>query len=243
MASRLAIQRHRSLVEDEGLVLRDIFQEDFIQLLRFLFHETDRHKDPRFFQLADPLAGDERIRILHRDDHAVDTFFHHEVSARRRLPIVRTWLERHIERRPLRIFCRVSEAVHFRMRSTIYFMPALADDAAIFYEHRPDHRIRTGMSHAAHRELQRTAHEFSVFIDTQKIHLPFLQGGGQPKSLPLFFHPDSNRRLWVLTRSTAGHLQLVGSEDLYHRWGIPPRPEEIYFYVSIITDDARGMRG
>ena len=35
----------------------------------------------------------------------------------------------------------------------------------------------------------------------------------------------------------------MGSEDLYHRWGIPPRPEEIYFYVSIITDDARGMRG
>ena len=34
----------------------------------------------------------------------------------------------------------------------------------------------------------------------------------------------------------------MGSEDLYHRWGIPPRPEEIYFYVSIITDDARGMR-
>ena len=32
----------------------------------------------------------------------------------------------------------------------------------------------------------------------------------------------------------------MGSEDLYHRWGIPPRPEEIYFYVSIITDDARG---
>ena len=35
----------------------------------------------------------------------------------------------------------------------------------------------------------------------------------------------------------------MGSEDLYHRWGIPPRPEEIHFYVSIITDDARGMRG
>ena len=151
VASRLAIQRHRSLVEDEGLVLRDIFQEDFIQLLRFLFHDTDRHENPRFFQLADPLAGDERIRILHRDDHAVDTFFHHEVSARRRLPIVRTWLERHIERRPLRIFCRVSETVHFRMRPAIYFMPALADDAAIFHKHRPDHRIRTGMSHAAHR--------------------------------------------------------------------------------------------
>lgn len=57
MASRLAIQRHRAFVEDEGLVPRDIFQENFIQLLRFLFHDTDRHKDPRFFQLADPLPA------------------------------------------------------------------------------------------------------------------------------------------------------------------------------------------
>ncbi|SIT39533.1 conserved hypothetical protein [Paraburkholderia piptadeniae] len=74
------------------------------------------------------------------------------------------------------------------------------------------------------------------------------QHGRQEQSddyLHIFFHPDSNRRLWPLTRSadpaTKTTMQaLAGSQTLarcappaYRRWGISPRPEDVLIAGTI----------
>ena len=209
MASRASVERHRRFVRHERFSLRDVFDESFIESPRFCFQHADRHGNPGSFQSRDALSGNNRIRIDHRADDAPDALLDETLGTRRRLAVMRAWLQRHIERRAFRTDFAILNRFDFRMRRAEFFVPALSDDASVFDEHGTDHRIRPRESPPARRQLQRARHIPDIFIGKQKTtsrESSTLQGAVQYKrdssSIQTFGKFPIHCRLRIHTGST-----------------------------------------
>jgi hypothetical protein len=71
-----------------------------------------------------PLPGDFRIGIFDGGNDTLDAGLDDGVGARRRLAVMRTWLQRHIERRAMRGALRLLERLDFGMRTAAGLSPA-----------------------------------------------------------------------------------------------------------------------
>lgn len=71
-------------------------------------------------------------------------------------------LQRDVGRCTLCPPARIPQRLHFRMRSTKFSVKAAADDAALFDENTPHHRIWLDKSATIRREVERLGHERDV---------------------------------------------------------------------------------
>ena len=69
------------------------------------------------------------------------------------------------------------------MRAAVLFMPAFTDDTPVLDNDSTYHWIRARMPHSPDCQFQSAGHVLSIFINTQKIHLPFVPGRWIPKNL------------------------------------------------------------
>lgn len=76
--------------------------------------------------------------------------------------MVITRLQRDVGRRASGSFARITQRLHFRMRSTKFSVKAAADDAALLDENAPHHRIWLDKSATIRREVERLGHERDV---------------------------------------------------------------------------------
>src|SRR5262245_42417298 len=106
-----------------------------------------------------PLSGHFRIRILHCRDHAGDAGADDGIGTRRGLALMRTGLERYVERRALRRLLGAAQGLHFGVRSPTRLGPTARDNRAVFHDDRPDRRIWPGPSQIAPAKGKREPHE------------------------------------------------------------------------------------
>ena len=79
----------------------------------------------------------------------------HRVDARRRAPVVRARLHRHVQRRAARTLAGGLERNHLRVRAARALVPALSDNVAVLDDDRTDDGVRMGRAPAALGELER----------------------------------------------------------------------------------------
>ena len=118
-------------------------------------------------------------------------------------------LQCHIKGSPRRVFRTVSKGIHLRMGPAEFFMPAFADNPAIFDNHRPYHGVWSCMAHSPYCQFQRPGHKFSIFINTQKNPPSFLPGRWIHHARSTLLSSGLYRRLWNFTRPTS-MMRFVG---------------------------------
>lgn len=92
--------------------------------------------------MLETLPGDLGKWIRHRGDDSLDSGRDHRLGARGGLAVVAAWLQSDIECGASGQMTGLPERVDLGMRSTIDFVPALADDPAIAHDDGADHRVR-----------------------------------------------------------------------------------------------------
>ena len=162
----LAVERHRRLERDERHLLGHPLEEGLVEPSRLFLEDAADDLDAGILENLDAAARDERVRVLHRDDAALHASLGHRLGAGARAAVVRTRLERHVERRTLRELPCHAQSVDLRMRRAGLAVPACGDDAPAAHDDGADHRVWRRPPLRIARELQRLTHE--IFI----LHLP-----------------------------------------------------------------------
>jgi hypothetical protein len=98
------------------------------------------------------------IRIAHRRDDPRDARGGERRRARRSAALMIARLERHVSRGAARCRPGSGQRIRFGVRSSRFFVPAFADDAAVPRKHAADARIRRGRIQPVFGERQRTPH-------------------------------------------------------------------------------------
>ena len=160
----LAVERHRRLERDERQPLRHPFDIRFIERARLFRQHAHRHFDARRFEHRLALSCDERIRVEHRGDDALDARLDERLGARPRAAVMRARLQRHIGGRAARKLARHGERVHLGVRRARLAMPARTDDAPLAHEDGTDERIRRGAATRIRSEQERLTHEVLVLL-------------------------------------------------------------------------------
>ncbi len=145
-----------------GAMLADAPEMTGMRACGFRRHEPDIDLDTGVAQFRVALPRDFRIRILDRRHHALDARGNHGIGARRRLPDMRTGLERHIKRGAARRRSGLCERDRLRMRTATRLGPAAPDNDAVLDDDRADSRVRPGASEAAPAERQRQVHKAAI---------------------------------------------------------------------------------
>ncbi len=147
-----AVQRHSNLVGHERAAER-LPRAPCLVLTECGWIVEQLDVDPGRAQLLDPSRRD-GIRIERADHDARDTGGDHGVRARRRPPVVRARLERHVERRAARAIARLCECPRLGVLDGRELVPALADDLIAVDDDGADERMVLDLAAAALRELQ-----------------------------------------------------------------------------------------
>ena len=157
-----AVQRHRVFHHDKWGLGRNVMEEHLVYGVAFVFQNTGNTRNTGVTQNAQTLSGNERVWIQTADNDTGNFVFENRIGARRRPPGRAAWLERHIERRPLRVEAvagHVSECVDLGMGLPGLEMVTAADDDAVAHDDGADHRIRAGQPPAHPGEAERLLHE------------------------------------------------------------------------------------
>ena len=93
------IQSHSHLRRDKRRSCGNVFYEDFIELAAFSFEDTHGDLDPRFPQLMNPSASDQRIWVFYPRHYPIQTRGYERPGAGRGSPRVTARLKIHIESR------------------------------------------------------------------------------------------------------------------------------------------------
>jgi hypothetical protein len=162
--SRLAVRRDRELQGDVRAAVAHAAEMPRMGAPRLLGADADLDRDAMLAQPRMPLAGNRRVRILQRRDDARDARRHDGLDAGRGLAVVRTGLERGVERRAA---CRVAgppQRLDLGMRPPARLGPAAPDHDAVAHHHGADGRVRPGIAEPAPPERQRQAHEACIEV-------------------------------------------------------------------------------
>ena len=122
-------------------------------------------KESGVLKNTDAFPRHQRIRIPGSEYHSCEAVLYNRLCAGRRLSVMTAGLQRHIDRRSLRIIASlsaVSQRVPFRVKAAAVLMPAFSDQLSVFYDDSAHHGIRTHMTGASAGQLQRQPHPFSV---------------------------------------------------------------------------------
>ena len=194
---------------------------------------------PGLAGMAIAAARDAGVGVLEGNDHARHAGLEERIGARRRSPVVRAGLERHVRG------VRGPSAPRAASGGDLSVRPAgsplcgsFSDDRAVTHEEAANPGVRGGAPTRALAEGHRPIHELGIAV-----HAPVLPTAGQgavTRARALrrtLSHPDSHRRLrhhapWRRTGSTtrlaavgsrapAGHQVLCG----HRRSGLSPNPE------------------
>jgi hypothetical protein len=160
-ASRhLTVRAEGDLHRDEWTSAAHDGEERRVEPLGVRTEDADADVNAARAQQLEAASGDERIRILCRDNDALDTGGGDSGCAGRRASGVAARLQRAVERGAGRCAAGRFERQHFGVRGAGALVSPHTDDRAVVLdEQRTNHRIRRRLSAAALGHLQRLAHE------------------------------------------------------------------------------------
>jgi len=99
-----------------------------------------------------------RVGILEGGNDAPDSGGHEGIGTRGGAPMMRTGLQRHIDRRPFGRLGAVRQGVRLGVGLARACVPALPDHPVAAGDDAADHGVRAGRVTAVGRELERAAH-------------------------------------------------------------------------------------
>src|ERR1043166_926866 len=105
-----------------------------------------------------PFAFHFGIGVLQRRDDTFDPGTDNGVGARRRLALMRAWLERDVHRRALGGLLGALERLDLGMGAAAVLRPAARKDDAVLDDHGADRRIGPGVAEATPAEIERQRH-------------------------------------------------------------------------------------
>ena len=165
IASRnFPIQGHGVFHHHPRAALRYVFHKSPVQTacLLLTYPHFDLHS--RLTQQTYPLPRHQRIRIFHPHNHPFDSRFENRLCARRRLPVMATRLQSHIQSRPIRALLAIPQRIPLRMPSPETLMPPLSDNPSVADYHRANQRIGIHPTLAAPCQIQGTLHKSNIFF-------------------------------------------------------------------------------
>src|ERR1700735_1314737 len=118
--------------------------------------------------------------ILDRRDDARNSGGNHSVSARRRLAKMRTWLQRHIERRAARRGPCPAPRPDLGMWGATRPGPAAANNHAVFDDQGTDSGIGPGTAETPAAEAQSKLHEAQIVGRSACLHAPLRASSAAP---------------------------------------------------------------
>ena len=156
------VQRDRSLHYPEHASGSHTMNVLGIRLPGFLLEAALGHRDARLAKIRKPLPGDAGIGVLDCGDDAIDAGFEDRGDARRRSAVVGAGLERHIQRRALRVAPGLAKGMDLGVRLAGALVESLADNAALMHHDGTDDRVGRGAPARLLSQLERTMHECFV---------------------------------------------------------------------------------
>ena len=170
MACDLPVERHRGLERDEGTVRRHPRKKRCVLPPRFRRADARHDLDPRRLEHGDPTPFDKRIWVTERHHDTRDPRGDHRLGTGARPPLMRTRLERHVERRPTCQLPRHAERMNLRVWLARRTVPAARNDRPIAHDECPHERIRRRTPARKLRQMQSLAHiGFVRFVHSNPI--------------------------------------------------------------------------
>ena len=182
----------RPFQEDIGPMKPVKSEETAIQPLAFLLQYTDGHLDTRLTDALNTTPLHLGKRVDTANDNPTDTFTDDQVATGRRLTVVGARLQADVDsgltKSRLVVLADRRKSIDLGMSLTTTHMIALADDTPIVvslrhHNHRPHHRVRTGIAAAVLRQLNTAAHVFFVCFSLTLLHF-FVLLRCEPASMP-----------------------------------------------------------
>src|SRR6202012_3911775 len=102
------------------------------------------HRDAPLPELGMSPPGNLRVGVFNRGNHAGDARTDDGVDTGRRLALMRAWLKRDVERRPLGILPGPLQRFGLGMGTPAGLRPAAAEDDAVLDDNGADRRIGSG---------------------------------------------------------------------------------------------------
>jgi hypothetical protein len=143
---------------NEGAFCGDIVEEHLVQRIAFLLQNIFGHIYAVCAQDCNSFSGYQRIRVSGTHDHPVNARVQNRIHAGRLLSVMAARLQCHIHGRSLRIFGAGCQRIALRMSLTVFLVPALSDDPALFYDHGTHHRVGRCPPAALFCKLQSQTH-------------------------------------------------------------------------------------
>ena len=164
VARRIAVGGLREFQRHHRPLRRDA--QDMAEMIapRLLGAQPDLDGDSRRAQHGEATAGNARIGIVDRGDDARDASRDDRLGAGRRRAVMRTGLERDVNRRAARRFPRLGERDLFGVRPAARLSDAAPDEQAIAHDQRGDAGIGGGETEAAPAQAQRRGHPALIVV-------------------------------------------------------------------------------
>ena len=162
---RAAVERRRRLEADPGESRAHSRHEAAVLPEGLFFENRTVHADARLFENADAASRHEGIRIARPDDDAREARLAHRKRAGRRAPVMRTRLQRHVERGALGVdalFKGVAKRHHFGVRTARALREALRKKAVVPNDQGADRRVGRGEAFGSRSDFERPTHPLHI---------------------------------------------------------------------------------